>query len=105
MMPINELKFCPFCGGEVIPPDWEDGDTCYYIEHKKDCFLLYNGMKVISVFEIEAWNRRAERTTPLSSDSCVHCGKPIRGGFFPSGNRFGDKFCRECGAKVVDDAD
>lgn len=49
-----------------------------------------------------AFNTRAERTTPLSSDSCVHCGKPIRVGFFPSGNRFGDKFCRECGAKVIE---
>lgn len=59
-MPINEPRICPFCGGEVIPPDWEDGDTLYYIEHKEDCFLFHNGVKVLSVFEIEAWNTRAE---------------------------------------------
>lgn len=59
-MNANEPKSCPFCGGEVIPPDWEDGDTLYYVEHKEDCFLLRESVKVITVYEIKAWNTRAE---------------------------------------------
>lgn len=101
-MKNNEPKPCPFCGGEVIPPDWEDGDILYYIEHRKGCFLLREGVKVISTYDIEAWNTRAEepertcglrsRLTGLYCYECSVCGT----GLHPD-----CVYCPECGARVV----
>lgn len=61
MMSVN--KSCPFCGAEMSPPDWEDGDTLYYLEHEEGCFLhsrWYGGPNtVLAERELEVWNRRA----------------------------------------------
>ena len=45
-MKADELKPCPFCGGEVKEhPNKEYKDDYYACYHKPDCFLLdnYNG--------------------------------------------------------------
>ena len=58
---MTELEPCPFCGGEVVPPDFEDGDCVYWIDHDKECILNERDFNVRALFdtEIPAWNRRA----------------------------------------------
>ena len=48
------IKLCPFCGGEVIPPD--EDDLVYFINHDDSCFLKHE--KTFTEYGIEAWNRR-----------------------------------------------
>lgn len=55
-------KPCLFCGAEMLPPDWEYGDTLYYLEHEESCFMhkRCNGgpNTVLAECELEAWNAR-----------------------------------------------
>lgn len=121
----EELKPCPFCGGEarIIAKPYEpkvfvgcDDDTCLGFS---GLGWLYDSEKEAT----EAWNRRAERTChvvtkekrfsqtqTLMSKSCSACGYV-----------FGDEehrelpipmvlgkveipnYCKNCGAKVVDE--
>lgn len=53
-----ESKSCPFCGGEVIEPDFEYGDSVYWIDHDKDCFLKIEGVNTFFDIYLEKWNRR-----------------------------------------------
>ena len=100
----TKIKSCPFCDGKVIPPDFEDGDEVYWIDHDKDCFLKAKDINVFFDICLEAWNTRAERTCrkvrrkdPTGKGNwnfhCSGCNHYLRGT---------DEYCSECGAKVVE---
>ena len=55
----TKLLPCPFCGGEVIEPDLEDGDCVYWIDHNESCFLKIKEVSTFFDIYLEAWNRRA----------------------------------------------
>ena len=115
---MNELKPCPFCGGEAIimqENNWWVACTDCTAEIGFDgmtdtsgCFGHYN----TEAEAIEAWNTRAERTChalPQISDTvCVvkRDGMEIECGYWTCSecrceNFAGAKFCMECGAKMV----
>ena len=97
----NELKPCPFCGGE-LKIDWSMGLQYWaYCPNDKCCFyetLIYDSVSEL----VEACNTRAERTChietkkfPLSSvPMCSECGR-----FWL--DKDSDNYCPNCGAKVV----
>lgn len=102
----SELKPCPLCGGEVVSPDFEDGDEVYWINHDKDCFLKAKGVVTFFDISLEAWNTRAERTCRnlayKYSDAefvCSECGHSVDDfRYAPAA----DEYCLGCGAKVVE---
>jgi len=55
----NELKSCPFCGGEAETVDW---DNHYYQFFFVRCKTCKSQTKLFSYIEeaIKAWNRRKE---------------------------------------------
>lgn len=96
----NELKPCPFCGGEAA----FGANSCQGFEYvrcvscKARTWSCYNTKEQAA----EAWNTRAERTCKpkWERDSqgyltlvCDMCHKPID---------YTDNFCAKCGAKVVE---
>lgn len=107
----EELKRCPFCGGEAtIAPEMSgplspgrvlgcdigcDGDGCPGNIGRS---YLYPSEKVAT----EAWNRRAESTChyvydkEISAWRCSECG-----GLEPVGDHV--RYCPDCGARVVDE--
>lgn len=116
---MQELKPCPFCGGEarIIAKPYEpkvcvgcDDDTCLGFS---GLGWLYDSEKEAT----EAWNRRAERTcrvVPMDMagnppyrkgnwvfnalcDGCSECGFP-----FDTMNRGVPNYCPNCGARVVE---
>ena len=93
---MNELKPCPFCGGEDTNP----------LEHKADCYLKMFYEMMLPHSEIaypeerlrEAWNTRHERTCkfqPYNEKSddgiCSMCGAYMYEH---------DNYCPDCGARV-----
>lgn len=55
---VNELKPCPFCGGEAGIM------ICDYIKHQSFCFCTVCKVRMPNMLTreeaIEAWNRRAK---------------------------------------------
>ena len=92
----DELKPCPFCGGEAEITKWHEG---YFAECKKQHCGGTIGAYKTEEEAIEAWNKRSERTckvTPsknLQGIVVCECGEP-----FPE---YYD-YCPYCGAKVVE---
>lgn len=90
----NELKPCPFCGGEAFLYD----RLHPYVECS-DCVAATAFHETIGQ-AIESWNTRAERTChvkplPLSGLTEFECSK-CQGAIRQFSN-----YCPHCGAKVV----
>lgn len=117
----DELKSCPFCGGEAIGFEWSDDDEvdegerhaddaycAVKANHKDDCLLkvgeFYMWIAATEEEAAEIWNKRAERTCHREEDQnnwgtmyddwCSECDEHIKQGA---------NYCPGCGAKVVDD--
>ena len=115
---MEELKPCPFCGGEasVYLTDAYEEDGSWIVDCEGGHTLVGSkvGEKYIVVpFEteaeaIEVWNMRSERTcvvVEISDKS--ESGNPdafVKQCMFSCGHWGStfDRYCRHCGAKVVD---
>lgn len=101
----ENLKPCPFCGGE--------GSAYQVLDYPEKIGPRFSvicngcGASVTTIFQsewtaIEAWNRRAERTCHYVYDKelcawrCSECG-----GLEPVGCHV--RYCPDCGARVVDE--
>lgn len=114
----DELKPCPFCGGEAhISDDYSsERGLVYSIWH--DCpaggdYHPYgHGVGVLQVSSawfsscedaIEAWNTRAERTTTRKGKHKTKYGRKVplceRCGYAIGDSRY--NYCPSCGAKIV----
>ena len=110
----EELKPCPYCGGEAYLNECPNcGELNIEVIHADDCWMLeYEGYYDIAANEkeqyIAAWNHRTERTcyvienlrkyvlsdgTELFENGCSVCNGYIGDG---------DNYCPNCGAKVVE---
>lgn len=106
----EELKPCPFCGGEA--------DVHYFAHDDSECTIMCSNPNCRASVSARScgsmttaynrarklWNRRAERTCRmiecLSEDTCtVH--QELPGGGL-AGTRYGYRQCSECGAFVFD---
>lgn len=98
---MSEVKFCPFCGGEVIEPDLEDGDCVYWIDHDESCFLKIKEVSTFFDIYLEAWNTRHERTCEVvyEEDMCPCCGECGSVLYSESG------YCPSCGSRIKEDID
>ncbi len=90
----NKLLTCPFCGGEVIEPDVEDGDCVYWIDHDESCFLKIKEVSTFFDIYLEAWNTRHERTCRWKSGLCSECSCRMD---------VNDNYCPTCGARVKEE--
>lgn len=99
---VEELKPCPFCGGEAEIMEYSDRFQCGC---KDGCCIAW--VEEMPVYltrsgAIKDWNTRAERTCEIVDSEnkfvnweCSACGKEIK---------YSDNYCPNCGAKVIDDA-
>ncbi len=99
---VEQLKPCPFCGGEAIVTEHNGGFAAIGCSCGK-CRIHPHAFGFPSVeYAAEAWNRRAERTCrnlnpPSCRDfECSECGESseFAPGFMPS-------YCPHCGARVI----
>lgn len=102
---MTELLPCPFCGGEarIIAKPYEpkvcvgcDDDTC----------LGFSGLGWLYETEEQAaaaWNRRADLIEPQPDPTARFCS--ACGAKYPAWAELPKnlKYCRMCGAKVVDE--
>lgn len=100
---MNELKPCPFCGGEAEVRRYQNVFSAVCCD--EDC-AAYNGLYRSEAEAALHWNTRAERTCYIKERlevsnrtgvvrelvflSCGHIAEPR------------SKFCKKCGAKVVE---
>lgn len=101
---MDEPKSCPFCGGEVIEPDFEDGDCVYWIDHDKSCFLKIKEVSTFFDIYLEAWNTRHEHTCVMQYRLCSNtfvCSKCGERTCDEQKHLGGLNFCPNCGAKVI----
>lgn len=104
----EEIEPCPFCGGEAIEPNLEDGDCVYWIDHDERCFLKIKEVSTFFDIYLEAWNTRHERTCRSDDGYCSQCGTQLAN-FFKrytdeEGFTWGCKpYCPGCGARVTND--
>ena len=98
-METNELKPCPFCGGEAVKEydsDWGIVVRCL------ECPAIMTESPYLGVLNpIERWNTRAERTCRYESTNrctwaCTSCGREVEMLHLEI------KYCPNCGAKVVE---
>lgn len=111
----DELKPCPFCGGEAELRFFNNGSSFSYRVECLNCtamvgrrFAEYSTNRTfwfgIKQEAIEAWNQRAERTCDdIGYDSfvCSKCGFDC----YVNSKQYGlciPDYCPECGAKVVE---
>lgn len=103
---MDELKPCPFCGGEAIHGD-EHGEPMIRVNHKRGCFL--GTLAICNNDEaFKAWNRRVDDETceleltwggqtnaHVRTYECSRCGKSCD-------NIWGEdyEFCPYCGRRV-----
>ena len=99
----EELKTCPFCGGEAEITKWHEG---YFVECREQRCGGTIGAYKTEAGAIGAWNTRAERTCRavdgVEYDDLLDiwtvklsCGHVVH----PSHN-YVPVFCEVCGAKV-----
>lgn len=95
---MNELKPCPFCGGEAELTGFDAPEVwvwCPNCKASTDAHTCKGGA-------IEAWNTRAERTCRIAEYNeapflaCSECGAVQPDDFMVY-------YCWSCGAKVVDE--
>ena len=101
---MNELKPCPFCGGEAELNESASGLPYFSIWCKNENCIA--GAVQVRDFDkerlVNAWNTRAERTCRYICDGKKHafaCDKC--GCLEPCSDRV--NYCCDCGAKVVDE--
>lgn len=124
----EELKPCPFCGGEAyIHYDyssehdatfWQVWHTCPQIGAHRHTYGHGLGMDISTPWNVReedavaAWNRRAERTCRNAfrgrEFECSECGTTwhllSRGDALAEWGHVRDpNYCPNCGAKVVDE--
>lgn len=110
---MEELRTCPFCGGEAKFEIY-GGTACAVV-----CQSCHCGTPTVSLNEgertVEAWNRRYERTYRMGYDQvhcdyvCKSCGERYETDMYISIS--GDdrhffkpmRYCPNCGARVMDE--
>ena len=108
---IEELKPCPFCGGEAKETEPAEVGSYWFQMWKiqcRDCGALVAGSH--RRMNREAWNRRAERTCRAWQDyEAMEDGMPDCrmwrcecGETFPFWRGLGPTYCPNCGAKVAE---
>lgn len=100
---MEELKPCPFCGGEASIKIHDFFDDTRLYTPKCKC-----GANIVEVFHTEeeaiaAWNARAERTCRNELWSgffkCSECGLTVSDSeYFPLATV---RYCPNCGARVL----
>lgn len=112
----DELKPCPFCGGENVETSYKDtfnGDFRRGVYCADCCGGIYPYYDT-KTEAIDAWNTRAERTTPMYRDNhgIWHCENCEHGADRLTGSdgaldawadSWAPNYCPNCGAKVVDE--
>lgn len=109
---IQELKLCPFCGGEAkienVDSYKHPGERWWVL---CDCGVIFssglNGSYQSEEEAFTAWNQRSERTcititSPHGVHACSECGE-----HFSLADCFTElaehpSYCPNCGAKVVE---
>lgn len=107
---MQELKPCPFCGGDADEYEGDYGNGIYCMMCGamvgEPIHLEYRTTKRVSIDEaIDAWNTRSERTCIAEENIdasygdcmfvCSECGADLDNEEFPN-------YCPNCGAKVVE---
>ena len=106
---MEELKPCPFCGGEaILLEDWKDGNFIVGCANN-DCIARPSGIPSFDNAEqaVKAWNTRAERTCKKRNHDtdnyymrCCSCSL-CNSGWFEDIYDKPFSYCPHCGAKVV----
>ena len=112
----NELKPCPFCGGEarLMKMDYEGGEV-WGVFCKDDLAAEYSHGHYIDNYmtaesAIAAWNRRAETVEQRTCRNvyekghfkCSECGHYTQARMvYRDGEPADPCYCPNCGAKVV----
>ena len=110
---MEELKPCPFCGGEAVVCGYPSEQMVYV--KCRECGACSFGCQANEEKAAAAWNTRAERTCQFFYDkkmaeyACSACGERV------SGSNPADEYevtplavlesfevCPHCGAKVVE---
>lgn len=109
---MTELKPCPFCGATF--EIWCDKHRTWALaRHRPECFFPSEHNHEIPEYDFDAWNTRAERTTPMYRDNhgIWHCENCEHGADIWTGSNgaldawedsWAPNYCPNCGAKVVD---
>lgn len=112
-MQTNELKPCPFCGCQAEVTKWQEG---WFVECKAQRCGGTIGAYKTEAEAIEAWNTRADRTCKMIEEHdwndewepygifCSECDEAVFGWKSDYGYPI-PKYCPNCGAKVIHDAD
>ena len=102
---MQELKPCPFCGGEANPYNY----VKKYLIECDYCKEYGHGAYVVARTEaeaIEAWNTRAERTCHVIGeeydDLLEYSSVEFSCGHYAIGLPSYFAYCPKCGAKVVE---
>lgn len=108
---MDELKPCPFCGGEaeILTAESMHGGNLYGV--MCDCCAGRADVYDTEAEAIEAWNTRAERTCRMTDrGECSECGAYIVRAWTEVHDFNGDmkridlrshNYCSNCGARVV----